>query len=231
MMRQKNSNVQTTPLKEFAKKVAFRNTPFFKPTYPYNVHPIQLSRIISSIDEVAQDKSRRLCIVEVGVARGNTSRFIVEHVQRSGYDVGLLLCRHVLFLHSTKICKFEVEATRQDPQRAARVRLQRLRYLEEELRGLCVRASQSRWTRASSTSQPLRRVDFCFLDVDLYMPTKNVLANISQHMADPAILMCDDVRDEGRWDGSYQAFMEFVDANSLDYEIVGTKCGMVRFPQ
>ncbi|MGI9407048.1 MAG: hypothetical protein ACR2O4_11820, partial [Hyphomicrobiaceae bacterium] len=86
MMRQKNSNVKTSPLKEFVKKIAFRNTNFFKPNYPYSIEPIQLSKIISSIDEVAHGKSRKLCIVEIGVARGKTSRFIVEHVQKSGYD-------------------------------------------------------------------------------------------------------------------------------------------------
>ena len=72
-------------------------------------------------------------------------------------------------------------------------------------------------------------IKFCFLDVDLYLPTKFVLENISKYMISGGILLVDDVKDNDTWDGSYEAFMEYVKENNLNYKLVGNKSGLIKF--
>ena len=68
-------------LLEFGKKVAFRYTGLGKPTYRYNVEPSELAMLVLELDRV---KDLEGTIVEVGVARGMTTRFLCEHLVRSG---------------------------------------------------------------------------------------------------------------------------------------------------
>ncbi|MGI9406062.1 MAG: class I SAM-dependent methyltransferase [Hyphomicrobiaceae bacterium] len=220
---------KTNPLKEFAKKIAFRHTNLFRPKYPYSIEPIQLSKIIASIDEVLADKDGKGCIVEIGVARGKTSRFIVEHIIKSGYDVDYY-CIDTFSSFTDDDLQYEVE------NRGKRmVELQGFAYNDFETWkknfkefGFVKPIQADASAFDFSTIAP---IDFCFLDVDLYIPTRNVMTSISEHMSQHSILMCDDVRDEGSWDGAYQAFMEHVRERDLAYEIFGTKCGFIRFPQ
>ena len=40
--------------------------------------------------------------------------------------------------------------------------------------------------------------------------------------------MVDDIVDHGAWDGSGQAFREFIKENSLETIMVGSKCGLIK---
>ena len=71
-------------------------------------------------------------------------------------------------------------------------------------------------------------IALCFLDVDLYIPTKNVLEHIYPYMGSNSTILVDDVMPNNQWDGAYQAFMEFVRERRLGYEIAGNRCGIIR---
>ena len=72
----------TNYFREFLKKIIFQYTSFGKPYYGFNIEPVQLSKIIESINNVLCDvKNKNSCLVEIGVARGMTSLFIAEHLQ------------------------------------------------------------------------------------------------------------------------------------------------------
>jgi hypothetical protein len=47
-------------------------------------------------------------------------------------------------------------------------------------------------------------------------------------MAENSTIIVDDVVDNNQWDGAYQAFMEFVNENKLNYYLVGNKCGVIQ---
>ena len=70
-------------------------------------------------------------------------------------------------------------------------------------------------------------VDFVFLDVDLYQPTINSLRNMKNYLNKGAILLVDDVADNNRWDGAFEAFFEFVKEEDVKYELIGNKCGKI----
>ena len=48
-------------------------------------------------------------------------------------------------------------------------------------------------------------------------------------MAKGGIVMVDDVKNKDIWDGSYQAFMEFVNQNDFEFQIIGSKSGIIKF--
>ena len=70
--------------REFSKKIIFRFTNFANPKYDYNIEPAQLLELLTSIDNFAS-KTQKSIIVEVGVARGITTRFLSEHISLKNY--------------------------------------------------------------------------------------------------------------------------------------------------
>ena len=76
----------TSIAKEFAKKFIFRFTNLANPKYDYNIEPAQILELLTSIDKFAS-KTQKSIIVEVGVARGMTTRFLSEHISLKNYNL------------------------------------------------------------------------------------------------------------------------------------------------
>ena len=70
-------------------------------------------------------------------------------------------------------------------------------------------------------------IKFMFLDCDLYKPTLNVLHNMIPHLADDFCILVDDVKNNDRWDGAYQAFIEFSESTSYECRVIGGDCGVI----
>jgi len=70
-------------LKEAAKTVVFRHTSLAAPTYRYNIEPIQLAYLIIEIERLKAVPGN---IVEIGVARGLTTRFLAQHIKNQKMD-------------------------------------------------------------------------------------------------------------------------------------------------
>src|ERR1700733_11827099 len=69
------------PMKEFIKKVAYRYPLLSKwsaPSYPYKVNPAQLSFLCEAISNTRGSSGS---ILEIGVAKGDTSVFLLEHLR------------------------------------------------------------------------------------------------------------------------------------------------------
>src|SRR5664280_336385 len=64
-------------IKELIKKLIFRYTQIGRPNYPYGIEPIQMATIINEIERLKEIQGN---IVEIGVARGMTTRLICEHL-------------------------------------------------------------------------------------------------------------------------------------------------------
>jgi hypothetical protein len=77
----------------------------------------------------------------------------------------------------------------------------------------------------------LGRLSFALLDVDLYRPMKKSLHELYEMLSQDGILVVDDC-DAGniRWDGSDQAYKEFVKERDLPAHVVHGKLGLIRKP-
>ena len=76
----------------------------------------------------------------------------------------------------------------------------------------------------------LAPIKLAFLDVDLYLPTKNVLPKLYAELISGGAILVDDVLNDNTYDGAYQAYMEFCQQQSIRPEIIGNKCGVIRKP-
>lgn len=211
--------------KEFLKKIIFRFTNFANPEYDYNIEPAQLLELLISIDNFAS-KTQKSIIVEVGVARGMTTRFLSEHISLKNYNLDYF-CIDTFSSFTDKDLNFEITKRGK---------------ISKELLGFSYN-DYTKWKnnfKKFNFIQPIQKdcsnfdfstiapINLCFLDVDLYLPTKNTLNKIWPHMAENSSIIVDDVADNNQWDGAYQAFMEFVNEKKLNYYIVGTKCGVIK---
>lgn len=71
------------------------------------------------------------------------------------------------------------------------------------------------------------RISFAIIDVDLYLPTRKVLDRLYDQLADGGILVVDDYKPDTLWDGSFEAYKEFVLSRDLQQKIVLDKLGVI----
>lgn len=210
---------------DFAKRLAFRHTNLFKPGYPYNTEPIQLATLIHEIERLRNEPG---AIVEIGVARGMTTRFLCEHMVKSGITDTpyYALDTYQSFIASD----VEYEVLHRNKRRNELLNnfgYNDFRRWQENFKEFpFVKAVQADCsTFAYDTIMPFKLV---FLDVDLYLPTQKALPKIYELLAPGGIILIDDVRNHGMYDGAYQSYMEFCAGNQIPPCIVGNKCGVIK---
>tara|TARA_A100001015_G_scaffold310052_1_gene410644 strand:+ start:1300 stop:1974 length:675 start_codon:yes stop_codon:yes gene_type:complete len=218
----------TNYYREFLKKIIFRYTHFGKPKYEFCIEPIQLSKIIESIENVLLDKRNdNSCFVEIGVARGMTSRFIAEHLRCTKIKKNFY-CIDTFSSFTDEDLNFEVNIRGKSKRELLGFSYNDFEKWKENFKNFeMVKAIKADINHFDFSK--IEKISFCFLDVDLYNPTKNALKNILPFLSENSIIMVDDVVESGAWDGAGQAFKEFVKEKSLDYSIVGNKCGLIKF--
>lgn len=210
--------------KEFAKRLAF-NAGVGSPRYPYiNVEPIQLATLVVEIDRLA---TVRGSILEVGVARGMTTRFLAEHLLRQGYND----CIYAIdTFNSFTPADLEYEVA----HRGKRLKdIRGFEYLtlsrwRRNFEGLPVEPIQADCAKFDYSQ--LAPIKVAFLDVDLYLPTKGALPRIYDHLVPGGAILVDDCRAGDVWDGAGQAYTEFCSDRGITPLRLGSKCGFLRKP-
>lgn len=213
-------------LREFTKSILFRHTSIGKPTYRYQLEPIQLAEIVLGLEAIMEGRNSPATIVEIGVARGMTSRFIAEHIRAAGYDVRFFCIDTFSSFTDDDLAHEETSRgkSRTDMAvfgyndfRAWKRNFADFAFVEP------IQADAGRFDY-----DRIGPIDFCFLDVDLYRPTLAALQRLWPNMADRSILMVDDVNEhDPLWDGAHEAFMEFASQRSLPFRLSGSKCGIL----
>lgn len=211
-------------LEEFAKSVAFKHTGLGAPTYPYNVEPIQLSTLVMEIERL-RDKTGN--IVEIGVARGLTTRFLAEHLLRQR-------------LH-TETAIFAIDTFESFVKEDLEYEVQSRGKSLHELKGFAYN-DYDKW--ASNLKdfpfvKPIKTdcsafdytsispIKLTFLDVDLYLPTKKTLPKLWEATVVGGAILVDDVLNNTTYDGAYQSYMEFCAEMKLEPKVIGNKCGIL----
>ena len=215
-------------IKELLKKVVFRYTPFGKPSYPYNVEPSQLSKLTSLLDELKETEGN---FAEIGVARGQTTLFLANHIKSTNY---LKFNKNFKYYAIDTFSSF----TKDDLNFEIKNRGKTLK----ELKGFNYNAFE-RWKNNFKvfdfikpiksdcsvfdyeTIAPLKLI---FIDVDLYLPTKKALNKVFKNLIKGGYILVDDVCDNRNYDGAFQAYMEFCSENNIKPIIVGSKCGLIK---
>jgi len=216
-------------VREFAKFVAYRMPGLDRlgmPRYPYKVNPAQLAYMC---EEITRTKAGGGSILEIGVAKGDTSVFLLEHMRTIG-DTRRLYLVDTFSGFTNESIEYEVHARGKNKSS-----LNAFTYGKEETFARNIR--RCGYTNFVTIAGDASRLDYSrlapiavvLLDIDLYLPTIQVLNRIAPHMAHPSSIVVDDCVEERLWDGSLQAYREFIGARGMDAVLLGEKGGLITF--
>jgi len=216
------------PLRESVKRIAYRLPPrlgVMTPRYPYQVEPAVLAATLSLID---QTRSAGGSVIEVGVAKGDTSVFVLEHMRSVGDD------RPVVFVDTfdgftPESIDHELSARGKPPQPLRSYRYGDRGVFERKLRRLGYEnfeivegdAARFDWARVAPIGAML-------LDVDLYLPTKAILEAAHPLLCAGGGIVVDDCLPGRPWDGAWQACTEFCNERALTSTVVGSQGRLLR---
>ncbi|OGU18093.1 MAG: hypothetical protein A2X61_02960 [Ignavibacteria bacterium GWB2_35_12] len=73
----------------------------------------------------------------------------------------------------------------------------------------------------------IKKLSFCLLDVDLYLPMKAALEKVYPLMETGGIIIVDDCMPHEYFDGALQAYNEFIEKHNLPKKIVHERIGVI----
>lgn len=210
-------------LKEILKKIAFKYLNLGAPTYRYNVEPIQLATLIS---ELVRLDSKEGNILEVGVARGMTTRFVCEHLKANTNFQGIYYA--IDTFESFTNSDLDYEVTKRDKHLA---QLKGFDYNDFNVWKSHFREfpflKAVKSDCADLDYKEFMPIKLAFLDVDLYLPTLKALTKIYDCTCEGGVILVDDCMDNAIYDGAFQAYMEFCADKGIEPRIIGNKCGII----
>jgi hypothetical protein len=201
------------------------------PRYPFMVQPDQLIWLCQALDRTREARARagsgQGCIVEVGVARGQTSSFLLTHMRHHG-DNRPYCCIDTFQGFTPSDVAHEVDQRGKSAISLRGFAVNDRALIEQSLKRqgfsnvVVIEADAGRFEWSN-----LPPVDVMLIDVDLYRPTKAVLVNSQPHWAPFAHVMVDDVKDGTQFDGAHQAYTEFCNEQHYPPRMIGTKAGVL----
>ena len=215
---------------EFLKYIVYR-TPVIKrimwPKYRYGIHPGQLAAMVQLMENT---KGEPGCIIEIGVAVGKTSVFLLEHLKTTEDS------RPVLFFDT--FCGFTPKSVALEINDRSKSKFkncfQCFQYGNEQLFSCSIAGAG--YTNFKTYKGDAAEFDFStigpisavLLDIDLYQPTLTCLRAIWPYLVEGGGIVIDDCIPGGPWDGSLQAVEEFAIEIGAHASRVGGK-GMMLF--
>lgn len=193
-------------------------------TYPYMIEPIQLAQIIIELERLKKIKGN---ILEIGVFRGMTTRFICEYLNNTKS-------------HNSKLYAIDTFSSFTETDVNYETRYRGKKYSEIDSFNI---NDFDKWKKdfqihsfvfpiksdcSKVNYKKLAPIKFAFLDVDLYLATKKTLPKIYKILVPGGVILVDDVKNNNIWDGAYQAYMEFCKEINVKPELIGSKCGIIR---
>jgi hypothetical protein len=209
-------------------KYAVYRTPILRkamaPTYKYKISPGQIAALINLINDTRESEG---VIVEIGVAQGDTSVFILEHMRTTGDSRKVFLFDTFDGFTSESI---EYEINLRGKSAAF---FDKFRYGSEAIfsKNLTSAGYSNFITRKGDAAKfdwsALGSIGAVLLDIDLYKPTIDVLNNIWPYIVKGGGIIVDDCLSGTPWDGSLQAYEEFIATHEIPFRRVGNKGGLL----
>jgi O-methyltransferase len=216
-----------TIIKDISLKTG-RNRQLFS-LYPYMFSPAQLMFLADCITSVSAVPGS---FVEVGCAYGATTVFLNKFMN----DNPELVRRNYYAIDTFR--SFVVEHADYEMQNRGKPSSIKKRFKENKKAWFDKSMAVHGVKRVNSIECDATQFDlssvapiaFCLIDVDLYIPIKELLPKVFSMMSSGGIIIVDDCQPDQMWDGALQAYQEFTGERNLPAEIVLEKLGIVRLP-
>ena len=210
---------------EFVKKMVFKYTNILDPKYQYLVEPIQLAFLVNFLNENRYINGN---ILEVGVDKGFTTRFLCEHIKSEKLDVQYFIVDTFNSFTQEDI-DYEVMNRGKSQNNPNFMNFKFNDYFTWSSKFKNFTFLKPYKSDCSvfdyNLIGPLKLV---FLDVDLYLPTIRALHKIYEEMVPGGCIMVDNVSmDIDIYDGAHQAYHEFCKIKSLPVIYIGNNSGLI----
>lgn len=215
-------------VKMLIKEVLF-HSPFrgkFFPLYEYNFTPAQLCFLCQCIDDTRHIKG---AIAEIGCSSGATTIFLKKYMESVNIDKPY----YAIDTFSGFVAEdmdFEVTARGKSKNFFVGFEVNKRKWFDGTMR-------QNSVSDVTSIEADVNKYDltglgplsFVLLDVDLYQPMKKCLYDLYQVLAPGGMIVVDDCDSSNiKWDGSEQAYKEFMKEREQACQIVLRKLGIVK---
>jgi len=195
--------------------------------YPYMFSPAQLIFLADCVRSVSNVPGS---FVEVGCAYGATTVFLNKYMN----DNAELVERNYYAIDTFQ--SFVAEHADYEIQNRGKPLSIKKRFKENKKAWFDKSMAVHEIKRVTSIECDATRFDlsrvspiaFCLIDVDLYIPIKDLLPKVFSAMSSGGIIVVDDCRPDQMWDGALQAYQEFTRERNLPVEIVAEKLGIIR---
>jgi hypothetical protein len=212
-------------IKDLAMWTGVYNKTFFG-VYPFCFEPKQLIVLTECVKAVANVPG---CFVEGGCLYGATCVFLNKFADEEGINPRPYYAIDTFAGFPYDDAKYEVTKRGKSTALFEVFRENKKAWFDTTMKLHHVK-------RVKSVQSDITRFDFgaiapiafCLLDVDLYTCTKDVLPKIYAAMSPGGIIVVDDCKPKGFYDGAAEAYEEFVKERGLPSEIVETKLGIIR---
>jgi O-methyltransferase len=191
--------------------------------YRYMFTPAQLAFLCSQITNTVEIPGS---ILEIGCAWGRSTVFLNRHIDSLGIDVD-----YYAIDTFSGFTNSDLERERSLGRDSiyyslfrgnSKSRFDRTMRRNGVTRVTSFQADATTFDYASIS--PLRVV---LVDVDLYRPVLMALNAIYDHVSSGGVIVVDDCKQGGLWEGAYEAFMEFTQARGIESVILEDKLGVI----
>ena len=188
--------------------------------------PMQLMRLCELAEEAVDVDG---CFLEIGAAYAATTVFLNDYLKENNLQVDYTIID--TFSGFTKEdVDYEIHERKISPKIRESFQINDEKWVRARLDNNNL--SHVRLIKADATQFDFEKaapIAFCLLDIDLYLPTKDILPKVYEAMADGGILVIDDCdKNHNEWNGAYQAYSEFVQELGQELNIERKKLGIIR---
>lgn len=200
----------------------FRRYFFYR--YCYNFAPAQLAYLCECIDRTKEIPG---AVLEVGCANGHSTVFLNKHIDFLGVEKPYVAL-DTFSGFTDRDVDYETGQRRKRSGAFDGFRMNSVKWFKKTCQDAGIdRVRTIKADICSFAFDAQDRFSFCLLDVDLYLPTKSALEKTYPLMSHGGIIVVDDCRPNRRFDGAYQAYMEFVATHDLPVQIILQKLGVI----
>lgn len=201
---------------------------YFFPRYIYCFSAPQLCFLCQCIEDTKHIEG---AISEIGCAAGSTTVFLNKYMDAQNIEKAYYAIDTFSGFVSEDI-EFEVANRGKTKKLFTGFQVNKKKWFDGTMQ-------QNKITRVSSTKADVNKFDlttigplsFSLLDVDLYRPVKKALQELYEVLSPGGIIVIDDCDSSNiRWDGSDQAYKEFMNEIDQAAQIIHGKLGVIKKP-
>jgi O-methyltransferase len=195
--------------------------------YDYMFRPRELALLVSYLSETHGLPGP---IFEIGCAAGHTTVYLNKHLDDLR-DSRSYFCLDTFAGFTKEDIEVEVGRGHDSGRYAFLFRAYRQDWFDQTMENNNIARVTSMQADVNQFDfSPYENISFCLIDVDLMRPVTSALEAVFPRMAAGGIILVDDCAPNRKYDGAYEAYVEFVRKVDSPVDIRYGKLGVIKIP-